>query len=132
MTSPLIRTAIAEPLPARASLLNGFVHQVHPLPNRGSSFFIHPSEQCPVACEHCMYASTMDPKSAQSALSDMDMDQVVAFINDSRSQKLISPVEASRSCGSPPLSASSNRSTCLVSRSSPQATGPRGGGVPPS
>lgn len=83
-----LRDALADPLRTRERLLEGFIHTVDPLPDRGSSFFVHPSELCPVACQHCMYASTMDAKSAQTSLSDMDIESVAAFIDDSRSQKL--------------------------------------------
>lgn len=88
MDMEVLRDAFVHPEHARTSLLAGFEHHVHPLPARGSSFFVHPSELCPVACEHCMFASTMAPKSLQSELSDMDIDPVVDFINDSRSAKL--------------------------------------------
>lgn len=88
MESTALRRALAEPTLTRAALLEGFEHTVDPLPDSGSSFFVHPSELCPVACQHCMYASTMDAKSDQSSLSDLDARRVVEFINSSRSQKL--------------------------------------------
>ena len=88
MESTALRRALAEATLTRAALLEGFEHTVDPLPDSGSSFFVHPSELCPVACQHCMYASTMDAKSDQSSLSDLDARRVVEFINSSRSQKL--------------------------------------------
>lgn len=88
MTSTELLHALADPLRTRERLLDGFIHTIDPLPSHGSSFFVHPSELCPVACQHCMYASTMDPKSVQTSLSDLDVERVAAFIDDSRSQKL--------------------------------------------
>ena len=54
MTSTMIRQALADPLHTRDSLIEGFVHSVHPLPSRGSSFFVHPASCVPwrasIAC----------------------------------------------------------------------------------
>lgn len=58
------------------------------VPTRGSSFFIHLSELCPVGCEHCMYASDLNPKSAKTSLTPEELTVATRFINESRSEKL--------------------------------------------
>lgn len=59
-----------------------------PEPKTGSSFFIHLSELCPVACKHCMYSSDLTAKSVKDALNKDDIEYAIKFINDSQSQKL--------------------------------------------
>jgi hypothetical protein len=58
------------------------------LPDHGSSFFIHLSELCPVACEHCMYSSDLNRKSAKDSLSPTELEAAIDFIDDSHSVKL--------------------------------------------
>lgn len=58
------------------------------VPARGSSFFIHLSELCPVGCEHCMYASDLNPKSTKTSLTSDELTTATRLINESRSEKL--------------------------------------------
>jgi hypothetical protein len=58
------------------------------IPGRGSSFFIHLSELCPVACEHCMYSSDLEQKTDKPALDPDELQRAIGFINESRSDKL--------------------------------------------
>jgi hypothetical protein len=58
------------------------------LPRTGSNFFIHLTELCPVACTHCMYASTLTRRSARDSFDRGELEAVIGFINQSRSTKL--------------------------------------------
>ncbi|MDQ2837925.1 MAG: 4Fe-4S cluster-binding domain-containing protein [Actinomycetota bacterium] len=58
------------------------------IPGRGSSFFIHLSELCPVACEHCMYSSDLVQKTAKPELNPDELERAIGFINESQSDKL--------------------------------------------
>ncbi|MET9293103.1 4Fe-4S cluster-binding domain-containing protein [Streptomyces sp. NPDC003077] len=78
----------ADPTAARNDLLAAFRHRLDRLPTRGSSFFIHLSELCPVACEHCMYSSDLQRKSDKDSLSEAELEEAIRFITESRSQKL--------------------------------------------
>ncbi|MGW6455469.1 4Fe-4S cluster-binding domain-containing protein [Streptomyces sp. NPDC055078] len=80
--------AFADPSPARETLIQSFRHLLEELPSHGSSFFIHLSELCPVACEHCMYSSDLVRKSAKVALSKGELEGAIRFISESSSQKL--------------------------------------------
>jgi len=75
------------PANARAEILAAY-HYTGEVPDYGSSFFVHLSELCPVGCLHCMYSSTMQPKSAQTELSDVELVDIAGFINETRSAKL--------------------------------------------
>lgn len=80
--------AFREPVVAREGVLRSFRHGLDVIPTRGSSFFIHLSELCPVACEHCMYSSDLERKSDKIALSKSELEDAIRFISESSSQKL--------------------------------------------
>jgi hypothetical protein len=88
MTLPAVTAMFAEPERARADLIRRARWRPAALPDRGSSFFIHLSELCPVACEHCMYSSDLQRKSAKDSLTPEELDTAIAFIDGSRSEKL--------------------------------------------
>ncbi|WP_416959022.1 4Fe-4S cluster-binding domain-containing protein [Streptomyces sp. Agncl-13] len=88
MQHPQLVTAFSEPILARDRLLTAFRHRIENVPSRGSSFFIHLSELCPVACEHCMYSSDLERKSDKTALSKRELEGAIRFISESESQKL--------------------------------------------
>lgn len=69
------------------------------LPSRNEDpiFFIHLSELCPVGCEHCMYSSDLNAKSAKTSLDPDELRTAVDFINQSHSDKLTISGGASRS-----------------------------------
>ncbi|WP_283134702.1 radical SAM protein [Rhizohabitans arisaemae] len=76
------------PRESRERIITAMRHRLFPLPDRGSSFFIHLSELCPVACEHCMYSSDLNRKSTKDSLSPDELDAAIGFIDESRSEKL--------------------------------------------
>ncbi|MFI6285013.1 4Fe-4S cluster-binding domain-containing protein [Streptomyces sp. NPDC051018] len=80
--------AFRDPPAAREKVLHSFRHRLGNIPTRGSSFFIHLSELCPVACEHCMYSSDLERKSDKVALSRRELEDAIRFISESSSQKL--------------------------------------------
>lgn len=80
--------AFRDPSAARERVLRSFQHQLENIPTQGSSFFIHLSELCPVACEHCMYSSDLERKSEKTALSKSELEDAIRFISESSSQKL--------------------------------------------
>ncbi|HEX2051401.1 MAG TPA: 4Fe-4S cluster-binding domain-containing protein [Actinomycetota bacterium] len=88
MTDEALADLFEKPVESRYRIMGAVRHNVVPLPGRGSSFFIHLSELCPVACEHCMYASDLNAKSAKTSLSKPELEQVIGFINESHSEKL--------------------------------------------
>lgn len=73
---------------SRAQILDAVRHTRDDVPDRGSSFFIHLSELCPVACLHCMYSSDLNRKTAKDSLSPAELEATIDFINSSRSEKL--------------------------------------------
>jgi hypothetical protein len=83
-----LRTLFEQPQVSRDRIIEAFQPTLGALPDRGSSFFIHLSELCPVACLHCMYSSDLRRKSFKDSLTESELDQAIAFINDSRSEKL--------------------------------------------
>lgn len=83
-----LQEAFADATSARKRFLGSFQHRLESLPTRGSSFFIHLSELCPVACEHCMYSSDLERKSDKVALSKSELEGAIRFISESSSQKL--------------------------------------------
>jgi hypothetical protein len=83
-----LRALFADPSASRDKLISSIEGFSAPEPTHGSSFFIHLSELCPVACEHCMYSSDLSPKSVQDSLSKDDLDVAISYIDDSRSEKL--------------------------------------------
>ncbi|HEY0698757.1 MAG TPA: 4Fe-4S cluster-binding domain-containing protein [Micromonospora sp.] len=88
MPENVLETAFAAPQANRESLIEAFEPRISELPTTGSSFFIHLSELCPVACLHCMYSSDLQRKSAKDSLSRDELTAAIRFINESRSQKL--------------------------------------------
>jgi hypothetical protein len=78
----------SDPVKSRAQIIDAVRHARRDIPDRGSSFFIHLSELCPVACEHCMYSSDLTRKTAKDSLSPAELDAAIDFINESRSEKL--------------------------------------------
>lgn len=76
------------PQESRERLLRAIRHSFAPLPSHGSSFFIHLSELCPVACEHCMYSSDLNRKSVKDSLTPNELEAAIDFIDESRSEKL--------------------------------------------
>ncbi|WP_406120472.1 4Fe-4S cluster-binding domain-containing protein [Streptomyces sp. NBC_00989] len=82
-------TLFDNPKESRERVIKAVRHRGVVVPERGSSFFIHLSELCPVACEHCMYASDLTRKAtAKDSLSRPELDAAIDFINASRSEKL--------------------------------------------
>lgn len=77
-----------DPETARRELIAGCKWADTAIPKRGSSFFIHLSELCPVGCAHCMYASDMVQKSSKPSLDPTELDRAIGFINESGSDKL--------------------------------------------
>ncbi|MFI9202541.1 4Fe-4S cluster-binding domain-containing protein [Streptomyces sp. NPDC053048] len=88
MHPPQLVDAFTDPSTARERLVGAFRHRLEELPSRGSSFFIHLIELCPVACEHCMYSSDLERKSDKVALSKGELEDAIRFISESSSQKL--------------------------------------------
>lgn len=90
MTSSTIEIidSFKNPANSRAEFLGVLENRTNPLPVRGSSFFIHLSELCPVACQHCMYSSDLTRKSFKDSLTPEELEEAIAFINASRSEKL--------------------------------------------
>ncbi|SCL36238.1 4Fe-4S single cluster domain-containing protein [Micromonospora pallida] len=88
MSETVLEAAFATPQATRESLIGAFTPRTSELPTTGSSFFIHLSELCPVACLHCMYSSDLQRKSAKDSLSRDELTDAIHFINESRSQKL--------------------------------------------
>lgn len=88
MAADAVRTLFASPNKSRRTLLAAIRGYRQPEPDYGSSFFIHLSELCPVACKHCMYASDLSPKSLKDSLNKDDLGLAIELINESRSQKL--------------------------------------------
>ena len=86
--SDTIGTLFAHPAQSRARILAAMRCGLRSLPDHGSSFFIHLSELCPVACEHCMYSSDLTRKSAKDSLSADELEAAIDFIGATRSQKL--------------------------------------------
>ncbi|MEV0740522.1 hypothetical protein AB0I51_32360 [Streptomyces sp. NPDC050549] len=82
-------TLFDSPKESRERVIKAVRHRGVAVPDRGSSFFIHLSELCPVACEHCMYASDLTRKAtAKDSLSRPELDAAIDFINASCSEKL--------------------------------------------
>ncbi|HET6711254.1 radical SAM protein [Amycolatopsis sp.] len=88
MTLPSLKELFAAPGEARADLIRRTRWRPGPLPDRGSSFFIHLSELCPVACKHCMYSSDLERKSEKDSLSPAELEDAIAFIDETGSEKL--------------------------------------------
>jgi hypothetical protein len=88
MSLPSLPDLFAAPQQSRLDLIERVRWQPVPLPDRGSSFFIHLSELCPVACEHCMYSSDLQRKSAKDSLDPDELETAIEFIDASRSEKL--------------------------------------------
>lgn len=72
----------------REAILSGIGRIKFDRPSRGSSFFVSLTELCPVACLHCIYSSTLVPKSHKYTFDRPEMADVVQMINDSRSECL--------------------------------------------
>lgn len=85
---PHVQGLFEDPAGSRAQVIGAVRHSGRQIPDHGSSFFIHLSELCPVACEHCMYSSDLTRKSAKDSLDPVELDAVIDFINGSRSEKL--------------------------------------------
>ncbi|HEU5160835.1 MAG TPA: radical SAM protein [Streptosporangiaceae bacterium] len=88
MRLPGVPELFANPISARAGLIERCRWNPGALPSTGSSFFIHLSELCPVACEHCMYSSDLERKSAKDSLDPDELETAIEFINSSQSEKL--------------------------------------------
>jgi hypothetical protein len=88
MASNTIRALFDDPAGSRKRLIEAIGGYQQPEPDCGSSFFIHLSELCPVACKHCMYSSDLNPKSLKDSLGKDDLGVAIDLINDSRSEKL--------------------------------------------
>lgn len=88
MRLPGLTELFANPGDARADLIRRCRWSPGALPSTGSSFFIHLSELCPVACEHCMYSSDLERKSVKDSLNAAELETAIEFINSSRSEKL--------------------------------------------
>lgn len=88
MELPAVTALFADPERARADLIRRTRWRPAALPDRGSSFFIHLSELCPVACEHCMYSSDLQRKSEKDSLTPEELETAIAFIDSTRSEKL--------------------------------------------
>ena len=88
MTRGLYRDSFALPAYSRRRLLDNCTVRDLAIPERGSNFFIHLSELCPVACEHCMYSSDLNTKSVKTSLDPDELGIAIDFINQSRSDKL--------------------------------------------
>lgn len=88
MLAEVLQSQFHDPVTSRTDIINCIQAYKHPVPTVGSSFFIHLSELCPVACEHCMYSSTLSKKSIKDALGKSDIETAITLINDSRSAKL--------------------------------------------
>ncbi len=83
-----LNTLFATPERSRHDLITDLRWTPSEIPGRGSSFFIHLSELCPVACEHCMYSSDLQQKTEKPALNPDELQRAIGFINESRSDKL--------------------------------------------
>lgn len=88
MRLPGLVELFANPQDARADLIQRCRWTPGELPSTGSSFFIHLSELCPVACEHCMYSSDLERKSFKDSLEPGELETAIEFIDSSRSEKL--------------------------------------------
>jgi hypothetical protein len=83
-----IKTFFRDPTESRNKILTSIAGFTSPPPTHGSSFFIHLSELCPVACHHCMYSSDLNRKTEQESLSDKHLQKAIDYINESQSAKL--------------------------------------------
>jgi hypothetical protein len=88
MPLPSLPELFANPQDARADLIQRCRWNPGALPSAGSSFFIHLSELCPVACEHCMYSSDLERKSFKDSLDPDELESAIEFINSTHSEKL--------------------------------------------
>ncbi len=88
MPLPSLPELFANPQDARADLIQRCQWSHDDLPSIGSSFFMHLSELCPVACEHCMYSSDLVRKSAKDSLEPDELESAIAFIDSTKSEKL--------------------------------------------
>lgn len=88
MSLPGIPELFANPQDARADLIQRCRWTPAELPSTGSSFFMHLSELCPVACEHCMYSSDLERKSFKDSLEPDELERAIEFVNSSHSEKL--------------------------------------------
>jgi hypothetical protein len=88
MSLPSLPELLAAPEHARFDLIRRAQWRPGPLPDRGSSFFLHLSELCPVACEHCMYSSDLNRKSEKDSLAPEELETAIELIDASRSEKL--------------------------------------------
>lgn len=88
MSLPSLPALFAVPQQTRFDLIDRSRWNPGALPSRGSSFFLHLSELCPVACEHCMYSSDLQRKSAKDSLDPDELEAAIDFINASQSEKL--------------------------------------------
>jgi hypothetical protein len=88
MRLPDLPELFANPQGARTDLIDRCRWSPGALPSTGSSFFIHLSELCPVACEHCMYSSDLERKSFKDSLDPDELETAIEFINSTRSEKL--------------------------------------------
>lgn len=77
-----------DPNRVRNSIIGSLRYKDNNLPRTGSNFFIHLTELCPVACSHCMYSSTLTRKSARDSFDKRELEDVIDFINQSKSTKL--------------------------------------------
>lgn len=87
-TAEYLTDLFADASQSRTQVLDAVRHTRDDVPDRGSSFFIHLSELCPVACLHCMYSSDLHRKTAKDSLSPGELEATIDFINESRSEKL--------------------------------------------
>ena len=88
MSTPELRDLFADPAATRRQLIADCRWAPRQIPDRGSSFFIHLSELCPVACKHCMYSSDLVQKTDKPSLDPGELQRAAEFINESRSDKL--------------------------------------------
>lgn len=89
MRLPDLPELFANPQGARADLIQRCRWTPGALPSTGSSFFMHLSELCPVACEHCMYSSDLERKATtKDSLEPDELESAIAFIDSTQSEKL--------------------------------------------
>ncbi len=88
MTLEMLTSLFDDPMHSRNKVLSSITPRDRRLPTHGSSFFIHLSELCPVACKHCMYSSDLNQKTERDSLSESDLENAIEYIDASQSQKL--------------------------------------------
>lgn len=88
ISSPSLADAFVLPVNSRRRILADLKIVDVNVPTFGSSFIIHLSELCLVACEHCMYASHLNAKSDKTSLRPDELVDLISLINGSHSGKL--------------------------------------------